>query len=418
MPLPVHSDSVSQQGYLSNRLNSLINYRKERGLYRSRRIVASPQSTNLTVDKASLLNFCSNDYLGLANDSRVKAACKRGIDTWGVGAGASHLVCGHTSAHHELEEALADFLTRESVLLFSSGYAANVGVINGLLGEGDCVFQDRLNHASLLDGGWISRAEHHWYEHKDYSDLEEGLIRSQGNGEEKTKERIQLVVSDGVFSMDGDECDLVKIVETAKKHSASVMIDDAHGIGCVGHGGTGIIDPNKITTKDVPILVGTLGKAFGTAGAFVAGDKALIDFLVQRARNYIYSTAMPSAIAVASLKSLEIVKDESWRREKLQDNIQYFHQCLSQLDGLKDNSSIIFPALITASKTAIQPIILGCAERASRLSQKLESNGILVSAIRPPTVPPQTSRLRITLNTMHSFQDIDRLFDILSENLS
>ncbi|MGI1680216.1 MAG: 8-amino-7-oxononanoate synthase [Cellvibrionaceae bacterium] len=408
MPSSVLCSPTHEADQFSNRLNSLIKSRKSDDLYRSRRIVETPQSAQISTNGNDLLNFCSNDYLGLANDPRVKSACVSGIEKWGVGTGASHLVCGHTGAHHELEEALADFLQRESVLLFSSGYAANVGVINGLLSEGDNIFQDRLNHASLLDGGWISRAKHHWYQHRNYHDLEE-TIQETIKDAPKNNEGINLIVSDGVFSMDGDECDLKKLIGVSKKHSGSVMIDDAHGIGCIGENGSGIVNPEQFTSADVPILVGTLGKAFGTSGAFVAGDKSLIEFLIQRARNYIYSTAMPSAIAVASLKSLDIIKNESWRREKLQENILYFRDGLS----LNNDSEILMP-----SKIAIQPIVVGSAERANLISQSLEKNGILVSAIRPPTVPNNTSRLRITLTANHSIQEVDRLIEVLSECLS
>ncbi len=398
------TDPSSQKSPLYNRLNLFIKSRRQADLYRSRRILETPQTTHISAGGDSLLNFCSNDYLGLANDPRIKSACIKGITRWGVGTGASHLVCGHTSAHHELEEALADFLQRERVLLFSSGYAANVGVINGLLSEGDNVFQDRLNHASLLDGGWISRAEHHWYEHRDYLDLEKALMKAQ-----KKDEDINLIVSDGVFSMDGDECDLKKMVQVSNKHSGTMMIDDAHGIGCLGKNGTGIVDTDLFTSKDIPILVGTLGKAFGSSGAFVAGDKALIEFLIQRARNYIYSTAIPSAIAVASLKSLDIIKEETWRREKLKCNINYFKKQCSASKTIH---------VSPRSKTAIQPIIVGSPSLTNKLSASLEKNGILVSSIRPPSVPDQTSRLRITLTAHHEFKDIDRLFDVLNEAMN
>ena len=268
---------------------------EKRRLYRRRRVVDSPLSRVVTIEGRELLNFCSNDYLGLAAEPRVAAAFKAGVDRWGVGAGASHLVCGHTAAHHQLEEALADFTGRERALLFSTGYGANLGAINALVGSRDHVVEDRLNHASLLDGGWISGARFHWYAHADVQDLESQL---QGLGAGAAR---ALVVSDGTFSMDGDRCPVAELATLARRHDAWLMIDDAHGIGVHGEGGRGLVDPAQFDTSDVPVLMATLGKAFGTFGAFIAGDATLIEFLVQRARNYIYTTAIPAAVAVGDL---------------------------------------------------------------------------------------------------------------------
>ncbi|HHQ15202.1 MAG TPA: 8-amino-7-oxononanoate synthase, partial [Chromatiales bacterium] len=267
-------------------------------MYRTRRSLEGPQGREVVVSGRRLLNFCSNDYLGLAADSRIAAAFKAGIDRWGTGAGASHLVCGHTTVHHELEEALADFTGRPRALLFSSGYAANLGTINALLSVGDCIFEDRLNHASLLDGGRISRASFYWFRHLDAVHLGQRLTTADASSGRK------LIVSDGTFSMDGDQCDLDVLTTLAQAHGAWVMIDDAHGIGVHGPQGCGLVDPSVFGLDDVQILMGTLGKAFGTCGAFVAGSEALIEMLIQRARNYIFTTALPPAVAAATLQAV------------------------------------------------------------------------------------------------------------------
>ena len=372
-------------------------------MYRRRRVVASPQGRTLNVDGRDLLNFCSNDYLGLAGDPRIRDAFKAGVDDWGTGAGASHLVTGHTAAHHALEEALAEFTGRPRALLFSSGYAANMGVINALLGVPDHVFEDRLNHASLLDGGRVSRAGFHWYRHLDMIDLDAQLSQL-GASEHGSKAHRRLIVSDGTFSMDGDLCPLAEMVPVARRHGAWVMIDDAHGFGVHGIGGRGLVDPGRYSTDDVPILMATLGKGLGTFGAFVAGDGALIETLIQRARNYIYTTALPSAVAVATQRSLEIVSEEEWRRERLRDLVKRFRAGTAALGivGLD-------------SETPIQPIMIGDPGRAVALSTSLEQRGFLVTAIRPPTVPVGTSRLRVTLTAAHENDDVDRLVEALGD---
>jgi len=368
----------------------------KRQLYRRRRVVETPPGREIVVGGRTLLNFCSNDYLGLAADPRVCAAFKAGVDRWGAGAGASHLVSGHTTAHEELEEALADFTGRPRTLLFGSGYAANLGTINALLGPGDHVFEDRLNHASLLDGGWISRAHFTWFGHADPADLEAQLVRCGDSSRRK------LIVSDGTFSMDGDLCPLAGLVAAAHRHDAWLMIDDAHGCGVHGRGGCGVVDPAVHGIGDVPVLVGTLGKAFGTAGAFVAGSEALVETLIQRARNYIYTTALPSAVAVATLESLHIARAEEWRRDRLRELIARFRAGAAQL-GLR----------LLPSATPIQPVIIGESGAALALSAALESRGVLVPAIRPPTVPAGTARLRVTFSAVHELADVDRLLGAL-----
>lgn len=367
-----------------------------RQLYRRRRAVESPPGREIVIGGRPLLNFCSNDYLGLAGDPRVGAAFRAGVDRWGAGAGASHLVSGHTSAHEALEVALAEFTRRPRALLFGSGYAANLGTINALLGPGDHVFEDRLNHASLLDGGWLSRAQFAWYAHADASDLEARLTECAASARRK------LVVSDGTFSMDGDVGPLPGLVAAAHRHQAWLMIDDAHGLGVHGPGGCGAVDPAVHGLADVPVLVGTLGKAFGTAGAFVAGSEVLIETLIQRARNYIYTTALPPAVAVATLESLRLARAEEWRRERLRELIARFRAGAAQL-GLR----------LLPSGTPIQPVIVGSSGAALALSAALEGRGMLVPAIRPPTVPAGTARLRVTFSALHQNSDVDRLLDAL-----
>ena len=370
---------------------------RARDIYRQRRLLDSPQGREVVVDGRRLLNFCSNDYLGLASDPRVGEAFKAAVDRWGTGAGASHLVCGHTAAHEALELALAEFTGRPRALLYSSGYGANVGVINALVSTGDFVFEDRLNHASLLDGGRISRATFTWFDHLDTVHLERELDAvAEATGR-------KLIGSDGTFSMDGDRCLLDDMIAVATRHRAWIMIDDAHGMGVHGHDGVGLVDPKRYSTGDVPVLVGTLGKAFGTSGAFVAGDEGLIETLVQRSRNYIYTTAMPSALAAATLASLEIARAEEWRREHLARLIDRFRAGASTL-GFS-----VMPSI-----SPIQPLVVGSPARALAMSRALEERGFLIIAIRPPTVPEGTSRLRITLTAAHELSDVDHLLETLA----
>ncbi|MDJ0927153.1 MAG: 8-amino-7-oxononanoate synthase [Gammaproteobacteria bacterium] len=369
---------------------------RQQEMYRHRRVLSSPQGRDVVIDGRRLLNFCSNDYLGLAADPRIQAAFKAGVDRWGTGSGASHLVCGHSGVHAELEAALAEFTGRPRALLFSSGYAANVGVINALLGAGDYVFEDRLNHASLVDGGRLSRAELHWYKHRDVEHLARKLTACDNLAARK------LVVTDGTFSMDGDQAPLAELVPLVREQGAWLMIDDAHGFGALGRGGRGLVDAADWSLGDVPVLVGTLGKAFGTFGAFVAGSDALIETLIQHARNFIYTTALPPAVAAATLCSLDIVRTEHWRRDRLNELIERFRAGAAGL-GLE----------LLPSQTAIQPVVVGTPGRALALSRALEEAGLLVGAIRPPTVPKGSSRLRITFTAAHEPGDVDRLLDAL-----
>ncbi len=380
---------------LIDSLSESLEQKKSRNLYRHRRIVSSPQGAEIVVDGQPVLSFCSNDYLGLANHPDVIAALQEGATIYGVGSGASHLVTGHSSAHHELENALAKWMGRERALLFSSGYMANIGVISALCQRNDLVLQDRLNHASLLDGARLAGAQLKRYAHNDIEALEQRIAGCSGS---------VLIVTDGVFSMDGGLASLPEIAALAKTHDAILMVDDAHGFGVIGQQGRGVVDHFKLNNNNVPILVGTLGKSFGTFGAFVAGSEALIETLIQQARSYIYTTALPPAVAYATLVSLELLESDDWRRDHVQMLITHFRQ--RALDaGLP----------ISDSQTAIQPLIVGESKRAVVLSEALLKRGILVSAIRPPTVPKGTARLRITLCATHTKSQVDHLLNLLIE---
>lgn len=386
---------------LQQRLSARLTERRTQNLLRQRRSVESPQQPALAVDGSKLLSFCSNDYLGLANHPDVVAAFKRGLDEYGAGSGASHLVTGHTKAHAALEEELAAFTGRSRALLFGSGFMANVGVLTTLLDDNDHVFEDKLNHASLLDGGRFSGASFRRYPHLDMARLGASLQAAEGDG-------VSFVVSDGVFSMDGDLAPLGELLQTAERHNAVVMIDDAHGFGCLGATGGGIVELAQaqgvvVDEQRLPVLVGTLGKAFGTAGAFVVGSDNLIETLIQFCRPYIYTTALPAAVAVATRTSLRLAQQDSWRRAHLLALVQRFRRGASEL-GLR----------LLDSPTQIQALLLGTPERALAASRQLEAQGILVTAIRPPTVPPGTARLRITFSAAHTEQQVDMLLAALA----
>ncbi|WP_374289187.1 8-amino-7-oxononanoate synthase [Pseudomonas fluvialis] len=364
-------------------------------LYRQRPLLESPQGPQVRVDGGELLAFCSNDYLGLANHPEVIQAMRDGAAQWGVGGGASHLVIGHSTPHHQLEEALAEFTGRPRALLFSTGYMANLAAVTALVGQGDTVLEDRLNHASLLDAGLLSGARFSRYLHNDAASLASRLEKATGN---------TLVVSDGVFSMDGDLADLPALCAEARRKQAWLMVDDAHGFGPLGATGGGIVEHYGLGIEEVPVLVGTLGKGFGTAGAFVAGSEELIETLIQFARPYIYTTSQPPAVACATLKSLQLLQTESWRREHLNRLIARFRSGAAEI-GLR----------LMDSPTPIQPILVGDSERALRLSALLRERGLQVGAIRPPTVPAGSARLRVTLSAAHSAAQLEQLLDALAE---
>jgi 8-amino-7-oxononanoate synthase len=351
------------------------------------------------VDGRRLINFCSNDYLGIAGDRRLVAAMQSAAAKWGVGAGAAHLVTGHTLEHHALEEELAAFTGREAALLFSTGYMANVGVITALAARGEVILQDRLNHASLIDGARQSDARLQRYAHGDASDAERLLRDAQG--------KVSIIATDGVFSMDGDVAPLQQLVTLATQHDAWLLVDDAHGLGVLGPHGRGSLELASLGATQVPLLVGTLGKAFGSFGAFVAGSRDIIDLILQRARSYIYTTALPPAVAAATRASLKIIMEEGWRRERLGSLITRFREQAARC---------ALPLL--DSTTPIQPVVVPGAVRCMKASQYLMDRGFWVSAIRHPTVPAGTERLRVTISAGHSEQQVDALVEALHEAVS
>jgi len=367
--------------------------REARGLRRSRRLLESPQRARVTVDGRDYLAFCSNDYLGLAADPRLAEAAREGIDRYGVGGGASHLILGHGMAHHALEEALANFVHQPRALLFSTGYMANMGVVSALVGRGDAVFADRLNHASLNDAALVSRAAFKRYAHNDFEALERLLVA--------TPARRRLVVTDAVFSMDGDIAPVATLLELCERYDAYLFIDDAHGFGVLGDAGSGTLAHFNIASDRI-IYMATLGKAAGVAGAFVAGSDALVETLIQNARTYIYTTASPPLLAHALLTSLQIIALEDWRRERL-------HALIAQLrDGLAASPWQLLPSV-----TPIQSLLVGGNDETLALSARLAATGLLVPAIRPPTVPQGTARLRISLSAEHQAEDVAKLIAAL-----
>jgi 8-amino-7-oxononanoate synthase len=386
-----------QVNLIQQRLRERLRERDEQALFRRRLSLQSAQGAVVVVDRKELLCFCSNDYLGLASHPDLVVALQRAAAEYGVGSGASHLVVGHSAVHHQLEEALAEFTGRERALLFSSGYMANLGVLATLIGKSDFVFEDRLNHASLLDGGLLSGARFQRFPHNDVDKLASQL-------HSRPADSARLVAVDGVFSMDGDCAPLPALAELCSAVQACLMVDDAHGVGVLGPTGAGSVEAAGLSQRDVPVLMGTLGKALGTAGAFVAGESDLIEGLIQFARTYIYTTAIPPAVAAATLAALQLVQAESWRREHLSALVSRFRRGAEQL-GLS----------LLPSHSAIQPLLVGEPQRALVISEKLRAAGFLVGAIRPPTVTAGTARLRITLSAAHTEAQVDSLLDALDQ---
>ena len=380
---------------LDEQLRPELESLQAQSLYRRRRIVEGPQGAEVRLNGQRLLNFSSNDYLGLAAHPALAAAARRALDEYGTGSGAAHLVTGHTRAHHALEAELAEFVQRPRALLFSSGYLANLGIAGALAGRGDLVLEDRLNHASLLDAGILCGGRFSRYAHKDAKAL---AARLQDAGERK------LVMTDGVFSMDGDLAPLPAIAHECERAQAVLMVDDAHGFGILGEHGRGTLEHFGLGPDEVPVLMATLGKALGSFGAFVAGSEAFIETLIQKARTYIYTTAPPAAWAEATCVALKLARDESWRREKLHALIARLRAGAAQLD---------LPIL--ESGTAIQPLMIGDSARALAVSDALVARGILAVAIRPPTVPAGSARLRLTLTAAHSEVQVDQLLDALAQ---
>lgn len=373
---------------------SELTERAAQGLLRRRRLLDSPQGAHIRVDGREVLSFCSNDYLGLANHPALIAAARASAETAGVGGGASHLITGHHRLHHELEEVLADFVGLPRALLFSTGYMANIGIVTALVGRGDAVFADRLNHASLNDAVVLSRAELKRYPHNDMASLERLLTAS--------KAKRKLVLADAVFSMDGDVAPVAELLALCERYDGWLLLDDAHGFGVLGNG-RGILAEYGLQSPRI-IYMATLGKAAGVAGAFVAGEAVLIDRLIQNARSYIYTTASPPLLAAALIASLKIIQTEDWRREHLRLLIRILR------DGLQKSR---WP--LAASSTPIQPLMIGGNAEALNISERLLDRGILVPAIRPPTVPKGTARLRISLSAAHTVDDVAQLVDAIND---
>ncbi len=382
---------------LNGRLSSMLSATQAAGRLRRRRVVESRMAgtARARIDGREVVVFCSNDYLGLAGDTRVGEALAQAARTWGLGSGASHLVSGHSREHHALEEELAEFLGRPRALLFSTGYMANLAVGSALLQPGDRVIEDRLNHASLLDAGRLSGTRFARYAHGDVPALERELSAPH--------EGATLVASDGVFSMDGDLAPLPALAATCRDRDAWLFVDDAHGFGVLGAHGRGSLELEGLTQEDVPVLMCTLGKAVGASGAVVAGAQDLVEVLVQRARTYMFTTALPPAVAAATRVALRLCREEDWRRERLVDLIARFRRESGTL-GLR----------LLDSDTPIQPILIGEERAAVAASEALLDAGLWIAAIRPPAVPKGSSRLRITLSAAHSDAELDRLLEALS----
>ncbi|MCE3266017.1 MAG: 8-amino-7-oxononanoate synthase [Solirubrobacterales bacterium] len=358
------------------------------GLYRRLRVIESPQGPQVLLDGRAMLLLCSNDYLGLADHSHVRRAASDAAMHWGTGAGASRLVCGSMQVHAELERRLAEFKDKPAALLFGSGYLANTGVVSALAGRGEVVFSDELNHASIIDGCRLSRAETFVYRHADTEHLEWGL--------RKARDRGALIVTDGVFSMDGDVAPLAEIAELAARHDCRLMVDEAHATGCVGPGGRGSVAAAGVEER-VDVVMGTLGKALGSYGAYVCADEGVTEYLVNVCRPFIFSTALPPPAVAAAQRALELLLARPGRVDKLAANAAALREAL-RAEGLA----------VGPSQTQIVPLVVGDAERAMALCEGALERGVFAQAIRPPTVPPGTSRLRMTAMATHRVRDLRR----------
>ncbi len=400
---------------LDRRLSAELERLHAANLYRVRRVVEGGHGALIVVEGRRCVNFCSNDYLGLAADPRLAQAARRALDHSGTGSGAAALVSGFNAEHARLEEELADFVGRPRALLFSTGWAANLGVLRALLGRDDTLIADELNHASLIDGGRLSGAHYLRIPHADMRSFENALAESS------SANVLKLAVTDSVFSMDGDVADIPALASACGRHGAALMVDDAHGLGVIGDDGRGVLHhrfpphPSPLTPHSIDVYVATLGKSLGAAGAFVAGSDDLIEFLIQRARSWVFSTAPPPAIAAAARAALGIVRAEPARRERLHANILRFRHGAAALGlalGIDTGSGA------ASVSTPIQPLVLGDAVRALAVSRVLFERGYWVAAIRPPTVPKGTSRLRITLSAAHTPEQIDGLLEALHAALA
>jgi glycine C-acetyltransferase/8-amino-7-oxononanoate synthase len=376
-----------------NDLQERLDELKELGLYRRLRMISGPQGPRVVLDGKPVLLLCSNNYLGLADHPRVREAAADAAMRWGVGAGASRLVSGNMTLHRRLEERLAEFKGTEAALLFGSGYLANMGVVSSLAGKNQVVFSDELNHASIVDGCRLSGAETFIYEHGDVDHLEWGLKQADG--------RAALIVTDGVFSMDGDVAPLQDIVELARRHDCRVMVDEAHGTGAIGPEGRGAVAEAGLE-GEVDVVVGTLGKALGSYGAFVCCEQVTARYLINTARTLIFSTALPPMAVAAGLAALDLLQEQPRRVEKLKDNADVLRSELAH-EGFE----------IAGSTTQIIPLIVGDAKTALKVAEHALEMGVFASAIRPPTVPQGTSRLRLAVMASHTKAELRDAAQIL-----
>lgn len=375
-------------------LRRQVDQLREAGLHRRLRVIESPQGERVTLDGRSVMLLCSNDYLGLASHAQVRQAAAEAAMRWGAGAGASRLVSGNMAVHQELEHRLAHFKGTEAALLVGSGYLANIGVIGALAGAGEVVFSDALNHASIVDGCRLARAQTFIYRHGDVEHLEWGL-REAGP-------RAALIVTDGVFSMDGDVAPLAEISALARTHGARLAVDEAHGTGAVGPGGRGAVSAAGLE-DGVDVIIGTLGKALGSYGAFIGCDAATAEYLVNTMRPLIFSTALPPSAVAAATAALGLVEAEPQRVERLQANAATLKQALKR-HGVD----------VGASSTQIVPLLVGAADATMRVCERALADGFFAQGIRPPTVPEGTSRLRLTVMATHSPSELSRAADALA----
>ncbi len=375
-----------------------IDQRKKDGLFRVRKTLDSPQGSLVKIGDEEYLNFSSNDYLGLANNEVLKGAMIDAIHEFGLGAGSSQLVVGHLKPHQQLEKKLAAFLKRDAALIFPTGYQANLAIASVLIDSNTVVIQDKLNHASLIDAALLSNGKLVRYRHKDLKHLERVL--------EKYKNNKLIVMSDGVFSMDGDCAPLIEIADLCKTYNAMLVVDDAHGLGVLGDTGAGLPEELRLGQEQVPLLIGTFGKSFGLAGAFVSGDALYIEAFIQKARTYIYTTAMLPAVASTILCAIDVVANGKQPRKHLKNLIKHYKKMIDET-GLEHNDS----------ETHIQPFVIGESRATTALSNALLEDKILATAIRPPTVPKGTSRLRLSITAAHSEAQVTTLVRSIKSHL-
>ncbi|AWL11812.1 Glycine C-acetyltransferase [Saliniradius amylolyticus] len=378
-----------------SRLQAELDARHEAALLRRRRVIEPVDGRTVKLDGRAYLNFSGNDYLGLAHSDELKAVAVQAAERVGAGSSASPLVTGFTVEHARLEAFLCERLGYRRALLFNAGFSANHSLIHTLMKDGGTILADRLSHASMLDGATHTKARLMRFRHNDSEHLAQLMTKAKGD---------TLVISEGVFSMDGDRAPLAELAQTATANNSLLMLDDAHGFGISGETGFGSVAASGLDATQVPLLMATFGKAVGTSGAFVACDELLFEYLLNFARDYIYSTAMSPLMAAVTLGALQLMEHQSWRRDRLNNNIALFRH-LAQRAGLP----------LSESQTAIQPIILGDAAKTLAMSQKLERDGVMAVAIRPPTVPVDSARIRITLSAAHQDQDIQQLVTLMEQ---